>query len=101
MIGAKAQTVTRLSLAGAQDKIPLILDDFGEVYLHQGVTPSSHILKFAEKPGLIFNELCMNTLAEFYDRLVERGLSELEWGKAQHIRRYITQQCTKTLKLLA
>lgn len=64
LIDVKAQSATRLSLAGAQDKIPVILDDQGETYLPQGVTPSSHILKFAEKPGLVFNELCMNTLAQ-------------------------------------
>lgn len=64
LLDTEAQSATRLSLAGAQDKIPVILDEINAIYLPQGVTPSSHILKFAEKPGLVFNELCMNTLAQ-------------------------------------
>lgn len=54
--------VTRLSLAGAQDKIPLLLQD-GEWFMPQGDTPSSHLLKFATKPALVLNELYMNRLA--------------------------------------
>lgn len=64
LIDPEALSTTRLSLAGAQDKIPVILGENDAIYLPQGVTPSSHILKFAEKPGLVFNELCMNTLAQ-------------------------------------
>lgn len=35
----------RLSLAGAQDKLPVIVDQQGRVGLTQGRTPSTHILK--------------------------------------------------------
>ena len=35
----------RLSLAGAQDKLPVIVDENGRVGLTQGRTPSTHILK--------------------------------------------------------
>lgn len=53
---------TRLSLAGAQDKIPLLM--LGEeLFLPQGDTPSSHLIKFAANPALVLNELYMNRLA--------------------------------------
>lgn len=57
------RATSRLSLAGAQDKIPIVLDTEDRIYLPYGELPSSHILKFAEKPSIIINELCMNTLA--------------------------------------
>lgn len=53
---------TRLSLAGAQDKIPLLLQD-EEWFLPLGSTPSSHLLKFAANSALVLNELYMNRLA--------------------------------------
>ncbi|MFC3285548.1 type II toxin-antitoxin system HipA family toxin [Litchfieldella rifensis] len=54
----------RLSLAGAQDKIPVLVWD-GTLYLPSGVAPSSHILKFAVegREQVILNELYLNTLA--------------------------------------
>lgn len=54
----------RLSLAGAQDKIPVLVWD-GTLYLPSGAAPSSHILKFAVegREQVIFNELYLNTLA--------------------------------------
>jgi len=54
--------VTRLSLAGAQDKIPLLLQG-EEWFMPQGNTPSSHLLKFAANPALVLNELYLNRLA--------------------------------------
>ncbi|WP_075878609.1 type II toxin-antitoxin system HipA family toxin [Vreelandella massiliensis] len=54
----------RLSLAGAQDKIPVVwLDE--AFYLPRGTTASSHIIKFAVegREQVIFNELYLNTLA--------------------------------------
>lgn len=54
---------TRLSLAGAQDKIPLLWHE-GEWFLPQGDTPSSHLLKFSANPALVLNELYMNRLAQ-------------------------------------
>ncbi|MGB0866999.1 MAG: type II toxin-antitoxin system HipA family toxin [Granulosicoccaceae bacterium] len=63
LLQGSAGSAARLSLAGAQDKIPIVLE--GEhIFLPQGARPSSHILKFAHKPGIVINELCMNTLAE-------------------------------------
>ncbi len=35
----------RLSLAGAQDKLPVVVDDGGRIGLTKGQTPSTHILK--------------------------------------------------------
>ncbi|MCY1291328.1 Serine/threonine-protein kinase toxin HipA [compost metagenome] len=56
------QGATRLSLAGAQDKVPLLLD--GEaLFLPQGSTPSSHLVKFGATPALVLNELYLNRLA--------------------------------------
>ncbi|QTF91279.1 type II toxin-antitoxin system HipA family toxin [Halomonas sp. BM-2019] len=54
----------RLSLAGAQDKIPVLIEE-GVVKLPGGSTPSSHILKFAVdgRDLVILNELFLNTLA--------------------------------------
>lgn len=56
---------TRLSLAGAQDKVPVALID-GEIYLPLAGSPSSHILKLANPryPHLPFNEAFVLGLAE-------------------------------------
>ena len=55
----------RLSLAGAQDKIPVIWREEA-FYLPQGTAASSHIIKFAVdgRDHVIFNELYLNTLAK-------------------------------------
>jgi serine/threonine-protein kinase HipA len=53
----------RLSLAGAQDKLPVFVDDEGRIALPLGNTPSTHILKPEPKhfPGLVANEaFCMD-----------------------------------------
>jgi serine/threonine-protein kinase HipA len=65
--GVLATSVTeglRLSLAGAQDKLPVILDG-GQLYLPEGQTPSTHILKFPNRDfqGLSANEHFALTLA--------------------------------------
>lgn len=54
----------RLSLAGAQDKLPVIVDG-DTVSLPLGNTPSTHIIKPEpeEYPGLVANELLCMTLA--------------------------------------
>ncbi|WP_295515917.1 type II toxin-antitoxin system HipA family toxin [uncultured Pseudomonas sp.] len=57
------QQPLRLSLAGAQDKLPVIRAD-GALFLPLGSEASSHLLKFARKPALIYNELYMNRLAQ-------------------------------------
>lgn len=52
----------RLSLAGAQVKLPVVLSDNGQMALPLGTTPSTHILKPepARFPGLAANEaFCM------------------------------------------
>lgn len=63
LISLDQPQLTRLSLAGAQDKIPVLIQA-NELLLPQGRTPSSHLLKFSAKPALILNELCMNHLAQ-------------------------------------
>ncbi|WP_043531872.1 type II toxin-antitoxin system HipA family toxin [Litchfieldella xinjiangensis] len=57
-------TRPRLSLAGAQDKIPVFLDQ-DRVYIPTSQAPSTHILKFAVagREQVILNELYLNTLA--------------------------------------
>jgi serine/threonine-protein kinase HipA len=35
----------RLSLAGTQDKLPVVVDDSGRICLTRGQTPSTHIIK--------------------------------------------------------
>ncbi|MCL7939213.1 HipA domain-containing protein [Halomonas sp. ATCH28] len=54
----------RLSLAGAQDKIPVLVEG-GVIKLHGRSTPPSYILKFAVdgRDLVILNELFLNTLA--------------------------------------
>lgn len=48
----------RLSLAGAQDKLPVLLDEQGRVGLTRGGTPSTHILKtpIARLDDTVLNE---------------------------------------------
>lgn len=55
----------RLSLAGAQEKVPVVLRD-GQLFLPSGeAPPSTHILKFPSRafPGIVENELFMLRLA--------------------------------------
>lgn len=61
----------RLSLAGAQDKIPLLRRD-GEWYLPTGSAPTTHILKPASVafPGIVHNEYAVMRLAGFLSRSV-------------------------------
>ena len=55
----------RLSLAGAQDKLPVVVRD-EQVSLPLGNTPSSHIIKPEPErfPGLVANEFFCMTLAK-------------------------------------
>jgi serine/threonine-protein kinase HipA len=48
----------RLSLAGAQDKLPVLCDEQGRIGLTRGGTPSTHILKtpIARLDGTVVNE---------------------------------------------
>src|SRR5258708_18117762 len=54
----------RLSLAGAQDKLPVKVED-GRLLLPEGASPSTHILKFANRDykHLAENELFVTRLA--------------------------------------
>lgn len=47
----------RLSLAGAQDKLPVYIDEAGEIFLPKGSAASSHILKFEARD---FKQLAVN-----------------------------------------
>jgi len=64
---------TRLSLAGAQEKIPLLFKD-GRWYKPLGTAPSSHILKPASAayPDLAANEFLCMRLAGLIDLAVPR-----------------------------
>ncbi len=74
---------TRLSLAGAQDKIPVILEG-GQLYLPSGAAASSHLIKFSLKPALVFNELYMNRLARIAGLLVPDSHAG-QAGKAHYL----------------
>jgi serine/threonine-protein kinase HipA len=62
MVGEKG---VRLSLAGAQDKLPIVVRD-EQFFLPLGNTPSSHIIKPEPErfPGLVANALFCMTLAQ-------------------------------------
>jgi len=55
----------RLSLAGAQDKLPVRVTDAGSYLLPEGSAPSTHIIKFANAnfAHLTANEVFVTTLA--------------------------------------
>jgi serine/threonine-protein kinase HipA len=65
-LGADPAHGVRMSLAGAQNKIPMVVDAAGRLGLPSGLTPSTHILKPASSertlrgrprfPGLVENE---------------------------------------------
>jgi serine/threonine-protein kinase HipA len=59
----------RLSLAGAQDKLPVIVDDEGRIGLTKGRTPSTHILKtpIPGHDGTIANEALCPTIGRLLD----------------------------------
>lgn len=56
----------RLSLAGAQDKLPVYIDPDGDIFLPKGPAASSHILKFENRDfkHLPINEALVLRLAE-------------------------------------
>lgn len=61
-----AGQAARLSLAGAQDKIPVVMTG-DTLALPGGNAPSTHLIKFSANPALILNELYMNRLAALAD----------------------------------
>jgi serine/threonine-protein kinase HipA len=68
----------RLSLAGAQDKLP-VLEEGGRYYLPRGTSPSTHILKFPNRnfKHLPANEVLLTELA----RRVGLPAVEARWEK--------------------
>lgn len=72
----------RLSLAGAQDKIAVRVDD-GRISIPRGSAPSSHILKPAIDTweGVVFNEAFCMRLA----RACDLNTSHVEIGKVEEI----------------
>jgi serine/threonine-protein kinase HipA len=66
-LGVYPERDIRLSLAGAQDKLVVVVDQgSGRIGLPRGTTPSTHILKPAPKerfPGLVLNEAYCSVLA--------------------------------------
>jgi serine/threonine-protein kinase HipA len=66
-LGADPQEGIRLSLAGAQPKLPIILDAEGAALPTNAAAPTTHILKPEPEafPGLVDNEwFCMDLAAE-------------------------------------
>jgi serine/threonine-protein kinase HipA len=76
------ETNVRLSLAGAQDKLPVVFDKNG-VSLPLGNSPSSHIIKpeSARFPGLVSNEAFCMSIA----RLAGLNVPEIQVRKAGDI----------------
>jgi serine/threonine-protein kinase HipA len=80
----------RLSLAGAQDKLPVYFED-GEYFLPVANSPSSHILKF---PDPLFSHLQANEVlttrlaAEVGLRVVEVELDDVEGEHVCRVTRY-------------
>jgi serine/threonine-protein kinase HipA len=73
----------RLSLAGAQDKLPVVMDG-DTISLPLGNTPSSHIMKPqpARFPGLVANEILCMQLARAVGLTVPKITSRLIGGTA-------------------
>lgn len=66
LAGMGGEGSVRLSLAGAQDKLPVRVTKSGEYLLPQGSAPSTHIIKFAnpEFAHLTANEVFVTSLAQ-------------------------------------
>ena len=80
----------RLSLAGAQDKLPVYFED-GEYFLPVANSPSSHILKFPDPQfsHLQANEVLTTMLAaEVGLRVVEVELADIEGEPVCRVTRY-------------
>ena len=65
LAGIGGEGSIRLSLAGAQDKLPVLVTESGDYQLPQGSAPSTHIIKFAnpEFAHLTANEVFVTMLA--------------------------------------
>jgi serine/threonine-protein kinase HipA len=74
-LAADAAGGIRLSLAGAQPKVPVIIDDEGRMALPtNSAAPTTHILKPEPQrfPGLVDNEAFCMTLARMCELAVAR-----------------------------
>lgn len=92
----------RLSLAGAQDKIPVLYQE-GKIHLPQGNSPSSHILKFPSKrfKHLPENECLMGIFAKKMGlETASPVLVELEGMRAYLVERYDRQQVGNRIRRL-
>ena len=83
----------RLSLAGAQDKIAVRLDD-GKISIPRGSAPSSHVLKPAidTYEGIVFNEAFCMALA----RACDLNTAPVEIGKVDGIDYLLAERYDRT-----
>jgi serine/threonine-protein kinase HipA len=83
----------RLSLAGAQDKIAVRLDD-GKISVPRGSAPSSHVLKPAidTYEGVVFNEAFCMKLARAckLNKAGHRSRIVLPWSGTHQVLRHLT-----------
>ncbi len=82
---------TRLSLAGAQDKLAIRFGPDGEVCVPLGSAPTTHLLKFpsARDSALVENErLCMELASRVGLRTSETSMLELGPGRVLCVARY-------------
>ena len=85
------ERATRLSLAGAQDKLPVAVDNDGNLALPMGGAPSTHIVKVASKSfkELPFNEVLSLRLAKAVGlRVANARLLKGQRGQVALIERY-------------
>ena len=82
----------RLSLAGAQNKLPVFIDN-GQVYLPRGINPSSHILKPAISglEGTVDNEAFCMQLAARIGLAVPEATLRLGQDRLYQVSRYDRQ----------
>lgn len=85
----------RLSLAGAQDKIAVRVDDAGKISLPLGLAPSTHILKPAlpRYPGVVQNEALCLKLAD----AVGLRAAKAEIGVAEGIEYLLVERYDRTI----
>jgi serine/threonine-protein kinase HipA len=88
---ADASGEARLSLAGAQDKLPVVVDNDGRIGVTQGVTPSTHIVKtpIDGLDGTVANEaFCLLLGRELGLETVQAEPSRIGGSEFLLIRRY-------------
>lgn len=81
----------RLSLAGVQDKLPVVVDGAGRIRLTTGSTPSTHILKtpIARLDDTVLNEaLCLRTGSRLGIDVVEASARRVAGREFLLVKRY-------------